>query len=69
MLKVNLRAIMPLLLMVALAIGLTITGEYFGHQLEAGQTSNQIVEDITPEEAFKMINKLSERLRGKFGLL
>jgi rhodanese-related sulfurtransferase len=58
--KVNLRAIMPLLLIVALAIGLTVTGEYFGHQLEAGQTSNQIAKEITPEEAFNLIQDSQE---------
>jgi len=46
--KMNLKSIAPLLLMVALATGLTITGEYFGSQVE-------VAEAITPEESFNLI--------------
>lgn len=58
--KMNLKAMLPLLIMVVLAIGLAITGEYLGHQLETGQTSNQIAEEITPEEAFSLIQDNQE---------
>jgi rhodanese-related sulfurtransferase len=54
MIKINSGYIIPLVLMLTLAAGLTATGEYLGNPPAAEQST--IVEEITPEEALLLIH-------------
>ena len=53
----NLRELLLWILLVAMVIGLTVTGELFGNQIDntVPPTQTQIAEDITTEEAFTLI--------------
>ena len=53
----NLKKLLLWILLVAMVIGLTVTGELFGNQIDntVPPTQTQIAEDITTKEAFTLI--------------
>ena len=57
MVNSNLKEVLLWILLVAMVIGLTVTGELFGSRIDnaAPPAETQITEDITPEEAFTLI--------------
>ncbi len=57
MVNSNLKEALLWILLVAMVIGLTVTGELFGSRIDntAPPAETQIAEDITPEEAFTLI--------------
>ncbi len=55
MIKMSLRNLMMLVLSVPLVIGVVLTGGCIGNETVTPETPTQIIEDVTPQEAFTLI--------------